>query len=194
MTDNDLQTRGYLIKFSAKYLADQLGSDRWTQLSAKFSPDLQRLLQSDIEHAGWYPIAQLSELMRAIVTELGDNDNERSKQALYECGRYVSSEAVSTFLKLFLKMLTPNIFAKKLPTLLRRDFTRGRATVEVEGKTIRCREYDMHGFDHSAVCAAGFVATALENLGKKVVGMKMTDWSVDQPYVDGVMFEITWQD
>jgi hypothetical protein len=93
-----------------------------------------------------------------------------------------------------MKLLNPGIFAKKLPDIFSRDFSSGRMTVEMNGRTLTARIFDAPGFNHGIVTSTGFVATAIEAMGKKVEKFNVHDWSVDRPNVDGCGFDMTWRD
>jgi hypothetical protein len=175
-------------------LRDTLGHDGWSRASAELSRELQELMRRDIKHAGWYPITHVSELTRAVASNVGMNENDRARDALFTCGKYVAAEAANTFLKMLLKMLSPGLFVKKLPDIFRRDFSAGRLTAELSGRRIRCRHYDLHGFHHIGVLSAGFMATALEGMGKTIENLEFFDWGLDQPYVDGTGFDVTWKE
>lgn len=190
----DLQLRGYLISHTAQYLREKLGESEWEHSSRTLSPELQEVLSGEVKHSGWYPISRLAELNRLMITKLCKGNAERAQQALHDCGRYVAGEATNTFLKLLLKMLTPNLFAKKLPDVFRRDFSGGRLESTLNGRTLSCRYYELPGFEHCAAISSGFAAKAFEGMGKKIDGFSVHNWSLDEPSIDGTWFELTWRD
>lgn len=191
---SELRGRGYLIAHSGSYLREKAGKAEWQRIEGQLSPELKRLLEGKVEHAGWYPISLLNELTRHLTATVGRGDDETAREALYQCGRYVAAEATNTFLKIFLKVLTPSVFVRKLPDVFRRDFTAGRLESELNGKTLTCRYYDLTELEHIAALGPGFAATALEAMGKKVKGVVLHDWSLEAPSVDGARFELTWAD
>jgi hypothetical protein len=183
-----------LITLTIAFLRETLGPEGWSRVSTGLSPELQDVMRREIKHAGWYPIAHVSELTRTVARNVGMSENDRARDALFTCGKYVAAEAANTFLKMLLKMLSPGLFVKKLPDIFRRDFSAGRMTAELSGRRIRCRHYDLHGFDHIGVLSAGFMATALQGMGKTVENIEWLDWALDRPYVDGTGFEVTWKE
>jgi hypothetical protein len=191
----ELQGRGYLIAYAANYLRDNVSKDEWKRINGELSPELQGLLSSgDVKHAGFYRISLLNELTNQIVTTIGRNDDAKAREALFTCGKYIAREATNTFLRLLLKMLTPSLLVKKLPEVFRRDFTMGRVTSELNGRTLTVHYYDVPGFQHCGATSPGFVATAFETMGKTVENLTVHDWSLAQPNVDGTWFELTWKD
>lgn len=191
---SDLQVRGYIVTNSINFLRDNLPADEWKRVSTDWSPDLRRLVGSDVKPADWYPVALMTEINRSIATTLGKGEDEGAREALYKCGKFVATEATNTFLKLLMKMLTPNIFIKKLPDVFKRDFTRGRLVAGLNGQTLTCSYYDLEGYDHIVVTASGFAAMALEAMGKTIESVKVNNWSLRTPYVEGASFDMTWRD
>lgn len=190
----ELQGRGYLIAHTAGFLREKVSKSDWAGIEGQLSPELKRHLSGKIEHAGWYPISLLNELTRQLTKTLGHNDTEASREALFQCGKYVAAEATNTFLKIFLKILTPNIFVKKLPDVFKRDFTSGRLVSDLSGSTLSCRYYELPNFEHIGALGPGFTATALETMGKQVQKIVLHDWSLEAPCVEGAGFELTWKD
>ena len=190
----ELVGRGYLIAHTADYLKDNLDGAEWSRRVAGMSPDLQRIVGGEVKPAGWYPITLLNEINLVVAMTVGRGEDERAKEALYTCGRYISREATNTFLKVVLRMLTPGLLVKKLPDVFRRDFSAGRLTAELQDKTLFVRIYEMPGLDHVVVTSAGFVTNAFEAMGKKVDKLKINEWSRAEPSRDGASFELTWKD
>ena len=188
---SDLQVRGYTITSTIAYLQDKLPAAEMQSLLENLSPQTKGVLQ-DIKPIGWYPVATIAELNWTIVSSLGKNDEARSRDALINCGRYMAREATNTFLKLLMRMLTPGIFAKKLPDFWSRDCTGGRLSAEVSDLKIACRIFETPGFDHVGAVAAGWVGFALEAMGKSIRTTTVTDWSLEKPNVDGAGFQFVW--
>ena len=109
------------------------------------------------------------------------------------CGKFMAREATNTFLRLLMRMLTPNLFAKKLPDLWKRDCTGGRLQVQVDEQKLVCHIYDAEGYDHLAAVATGYATFALETMGKVVEKTTIHGWSVERPYQQGDWFELIWQ-
>src|SRR5262249_16908134 len=134
---------------------------------AALSPALRQAL-STATAASWQPVEHVSELFHA-VAKLGNGDEEKAREHLEKCGEYQAVAATTTFLKLVMKVLTPNMFAKKLPTLWSRDATGGTYAVDVAEDHIICRLKDMEKFEHFAPTSVGYVRHSLKCMGKEVV-------------------------
>jgi hypothetical protein len=191
---SELQARGYIVANSITFLRDNVPKDEWKRITTAWSPELQQLVGANVKPADWYPVSQVTEINRSIVSSLGKGEDEPARQALHKCGKFIAAEATNTFLKLFLKLLTPSLLIKKLPDIFKRDFSQGRLTAESKGQVLTCACYDLPGYEHIIVTASGFIATAMENMGKTVDNIKVNNWSLQNPCIDGASFELTWRD
>lgn len=189
---SEMQGRGYLVGATADFMKNRLGEDEWARFCSSASPAFQQALVEGFEPAAWYPISLLNELIDGIIRELGDGNEEKARQALFDCGQFAAATASNSFLKMLLKILTPSLFAKKAPTMFRRDFSQGRLDVELGDNSISGRMYDMEELRHVGAFCPGFLAFPLTSMGKKISNVELTDWSLDTPYVDGVGFKISW--
>lgn len=188
---SDLQVRGYTLMTTVAYLEDKLPESDSKRLLEGLSPGTRDVLRG-IKPVGWYPVSTIAELNWAIVSSLGNNDEERAKAALIGCGRFMGREATNTFLRLLMRMLTPGIFAKKMPDFWSRDCTGGRLVAEATDQRMLCRLFDVPGFDHVGAVAAGWAGFALEAMGKSIKSTTIHDWSLSKPNVDGVAWEFVW--
>lgn len=187
----DFQVRGYAVANAAKYLRQQLGEAEAQRVFDSMSPATRETISSK-KPADWAPVSALSELTRAIAAQAGGND-ARAQEMLINAGVFMAEEAANTFLRLMLKLITPELFAKKIPSIWSRDFTRGQLTAEAFPNRIVCRTQDMAGFDHAVCTAAGFVTYIFQNMGKKIEGTTLSGWSLSKPCEPGASFELTWQ-
>ncbi len=184
--------RGYILAATVGYLRENAGADRTTQIIAGLSPQLQQAINT-VAPATWYSVTLVSELNRAIVAELAGTDEARAREVMEGCGRYIGHEASNTFLRLFMRMLTPSLFAKKLPDIWKRDFTGGRLDIDVtEGKMI-FRIFDSQGHDHIGPIASGWIGFALKAMGKSLEKVTLQHWSLAEPNQNGVTIEYLWK-
>ena len=189
----EINARGYILATTIGYLQETAGQERAGRILAGLSPELRQAI-TKVAPAAWYPISLLAEANRAIVEHLAENNEERARDLLLDCGRYMGHEASNTFLRIFMRMLTPTLFAKKLPTVWKRDFTGGRLELDVTDGRLVCRIFEAHGHDHIGPVSAGWLGFALKAMGKPVEKTIMHDWSLANPNVDGVGFELVWKD
>lgn len=191
---SEMQGRGYLVTSAAEFLKKRLGDGGWESARRGLSSELVGALDKGLKPAGWYPIGYYNEMTNSVIQTVGKGDGEAGKRALFELGNYTASTASNSFLKIFLKILTPSLFAKKLPELFRRDFTSGRLEVELSDGSISGRMFDMPDFENGAPLCPGFASFPLETMGKKIGKLTVRDWSLTSRGVDGAGFELTWSD
>jgi hypothetical protein len=187
----DILIRGYTLTSTINYIKEVGGNDG-NRAMGSLSERTQKSL-SNIAPAEWYPVSVLAELNRAIVTHMANDDEERAKDVLIACGKFMGREATNTFLRLLMKILTPNMLSKKFPDLWKRDCNGGRVEISVDDARIACAYFDLPGFDHVGVVGCGFTTFALESMGKTVERTIIKNWSLANPNQDGAAFELLWK-
>jgi hypothetical protein len=184
------QMRGYGLLSAVAYLRKAAGEPRAKQIMDGLSPETKQAFAT-AKDASWCSSKSIAEVYRAIAS-LSNGDESSAQKNLIECGKYAAQQASNTFLKLLMKLLTPTMFAKKLPDLWARDCTVGKIVVEVYDDRIRNRLMDVAGFDHLGPVAAGYVAFALEAMGKTITKTELHGWSLATPGSD-CWFETYWK-
>jgi hypothetical protein len=185
------QMRGYGLLSAVTYLRKMAGEQRAKQILDGLSPETKQAIAAAKE-ASWCSSKSIAEVYRAIAS-LSNGDEGAAQKSLIDCGKYAAQEASNTFLRLLMKLLTPTMFAKKLPDLWSRDCTVGKIVTEVHNDRIRNRLVDMTGFDHIAPVAVGYVAFALEAMGKSITKMELHGWSLATPSPSDCWFEVFWK-
>ena len=92
-----------------------------------------------------------------------------------------------------MRVLTPMLFARKLPDLWHRDCQHGRLSLSVEEHMMTLRLHDMQEYTHVAAVMPGFVGFALESMGKVLEDVRITGWSLDDPSANDSVVEFYWQ-
>jgi hypothetical protein len=184
--------RGYSLKQTAKYI------------DSKFEPEARRRVQETLpaavrgaiptyEPAEWYPRDHSAALFRGIASIR--NSEEASYQDLVGCGEFIASEATNTFLKLLMRIMSPTLFAKKIPEFWKRDQRGGYFEADVskaDEALILMKLADVEGYDHIGIVSIGWILFGMNALGKKDVKVKQRGWSLDRPGPREVEYEITW--
>jgi len=189
-TGSDFQVRGYMISSAAQCVRETLGDREGNQILANLTPQTREFITS-AQTASWYPVSALSEILRAFAA-VSKNDEKRAQDQLVKCGSYMAKEATNTFLRLLMRMLTPGLFAKKLPDLWSRDCSRGKLEVDVTDARLVFRMSEVAGFDHAACTGAGFAVFALTTMGKVVQNIEIRNWSLANAAADSEVL-ITWK-
>lgn len=181
--------RGYMITTQFQYFAQQVGdaeADRYVRELPK--PEVYR----QANPVEWYPVEHLAALNRAIATVLGGGDEAKTRDAFVNLGRFAAREATNTFLRLLMRVLTPNLLAKRFPQLWSRDCTVGTAAVDVQDKGFTIRLDGVEGFDHCAPTSMGFASFVLSQMGKEIVLGDLKGWSLATPGPPTVTVELRW--
>ncbi|HVK73960.1 MAG TPA: hypothetical protein VM734_11605 [Kofleriaceae bacterium] len=189
---NEVNVRGYIVSKSSAYLRSIVSEAEARRIWEGFSPALNHAI-SQAKPAEWMPAAYSSEILRAIVAQSKGNE-DHARDELIKCGRYIANEATNTFLRLLMRVLTPALFAKKLPGFWSRDSTAGRYEVDVTEDKITCHLKEMEAFEHIAPIGMGYVSFALEAMGKKITKTQLHGWSLSRTTAaDGIWFELFWE-
>lgn len=190
----DFKTRGYSMLGTLKYIDSVIGAEGKERIVAQLSPDVRDALSS-YKEIGWYPSHHFSELLRGIVKE-GESTNQVAEEALVKTGQFVAGLAVNTFLRLLMKVLTPSLFAKKIPSLWERDNQGGLIEADLKdadsGKIV-FNLRDVGGYDYIVPVAGGWISFAMQAMGKTVLERKISGWTLEQPGPANARIDLRWQ-
>jgi hypothetical protein len=184
--------RGYSLKQTAKYLETKFDSDVRRRSFESLPPVLRSQINT-LEPGEWYPRDYSTALFRAIAA--AKNDEAGIYQDLVGCGEFIASEATNTFLKLMMRIMSPTLFAKKVPEFWKRDQKGGYFEADVsqaDKSVIKMKLVDVEGYDHIGIVSIGWVQFGMTALGKKGVKVKQSGWTVDRPGPREVEYEVTW--
>jgi hypothetical protein len=186
----EFSVRGYMYVTAVDYLRQTLGEQEAKKVISGFTPQARQLLET-LKSADWCPVSVFSEVTQALAVAGGGG--EKSKDLLVKCGTHMALEASNTFLKLFMKLMSPQLLVKKIPDLWKRDCTGGKLVLEqLDEHSVRFVTSSMQGFRHAVCTAAGFVAFGVGAIGKQVDTVTIQGWSMDKPSDDGSTFELRW--
>jgi len=184
--------RGYSIKQQLHFL-EQCEPEALRRWLATVPSDVKSTLDS-LKAAEWYPRKYSVDILRAIAAHHG-SDERATYAAMVHCGTFIAEEATNTFLKLLMKVLTPALFAKKIPEFWKRDHTRGRFEVNTAGAKAGSLEFelqDVEGFDHIGVVGIGWMTFGFNAMGKSDVVVTQTGWSLATPGPANVRYRVRW--
>lgn len=186
------QIRGYSLKQTAKYLETKFDVETRRRVSEGLPPAVRSMLGS-FEPGEWYPRDYSAALFRSIAA--ARNTESGSYQDLVQCGEFIASEATNTFLKLLMKIMSPTLFAKKVPEFWKRDQRGGYFEADVsraDDSLIKMRLADVEGYDHIGIVSIGWIQFGMTALGKKNVKVEQKGWSLSTPGPKEIDYEITW--
>ena len=184
--------RGYSVKQQLNFLETQYEPSISTRLLDTIPSDIRTSLR-DLKAAEWYPRSYSINVLRAIARH--GTEEKAVYDDLVRCGTYIATEATNTFLKLLMKILTPTLFAKKIPEFWKRDQTEGHFEVDTAGAkdgTLKLQLCDVEGFDHIGVIGIGWISYGLTAMGKTDVVVTQKGWGLDNPGPKNIEYQVRW--
>jgi hypothetical protein len=185
--------RGYSIKQTAVFIDHHFDGETARRLKDGFPSELKTALPT-LKPAEFYPRELEIALLRSIASV--KNNDQGSYADLLACGEFVASEATNTFLRLMMKMLTPTMFAKKVPEFWDRDNkNNGHFQVDLSGATqgkFNMALVGADGFDHMPITSIGWITFGLKAMGKRDVRVTQTGWGMATPSPHEVKYEFAW--
>lgn len=139
----------------------------------------------------WHPRSEVIRLFEII--DAASPDEATLYANLVRCGEAAAHQALSTFLKLLLKVLSPKQFASKFPDVWSHDHQGGYAEPGViTGTRMLITIRNVEGFSHAGPSAVGFIGVALRASGLKNLQIKDLTWSRANPGPRDVKMEAVW--
>lgn len=184
--------RGYAIIQTARYLQTQFTAEQARRGMATI-PSAIREAITTWRPGEWYPRETTIALYRAIAAIRGDEAAVYDE--LVRCGEFIASEATNTFLRLVMKIMTPVLFASKVPDFYRRDHSAGTFEVDTSraaDSLLRMRLVDVANFDHIGVVSIGWIKFGMKTLGKAGVTVIQRGWTLAAPGPRDISYEIRW--
>lgn len=185
--------RGYSVKQQFNFLQTQYEPEVSGRLLQTIPVEILTGL-NDPKPADWYPRSYSVAILRAIASHHGA-DEQAAYADLVRCGTFIATEATNTFLRLLMKVLTPALFAKKIPEFWKRDQTGGHFEVDTSGAkhgTFELRLCDVEGFDHIGVVSLGWILFGLSAMGKTDVVVNQTGWKLTNPGPTQIHYQVRW--
>jgi hypothetical protein len=185
-------TRGYSILGCINYIGTAYDGPTRDKMLGALPAGVRSRLDS-YNKIEWYDRNEMAELMRVIAAQ--HPDEAAARTALVDCGQTIAKDAANTFLKLLMKVLTPTLFARKVPDIWKRDMRGGKFeadTSRVDQRVLVMHLTDVEGFDHIGPVAAGWVKFAMTSMGKRGLKQTITGWSLAAPGQRDVDMEFTW--
>jgi hypothetical protein len=141
----------------------------------------------------WYPRHQLIAIYRALAEHHRDTDGKVA-EAFTRMGKASAERAIATFLALVMKVMTVELFARKVPEIWIRDHRGGRLEVDTSNlanKHLIYRLLDVKGYEYIGAALPGFQSVVLTALGCKDLTTEC-DWKVADPGPETVTCHFRW--
>lgn len=184
--------RGHVLEHVARYYRSTYDHPTAARVEGELSIELKTTLES-VAKPGWYPRRHLVELLRAFAAARGAGDAAYGD--FVRCGRTLA-EADNDFARLLMKLMTPELFVKKLPRFWSRDHVASGAfeiAPSSNGESVaRITLRNVKNYDHGAILWLGFMQRVLEQLGTRQAAVMQQGWSWVSPGPQDVSYEVRW--
>ncbi len=183
------ESKGYNLLTTLRYIEERRPGSM-PEVMARLSPELQELLPV-AERFTFYPRAYWSELIRAFVA-LYDDPNERA-DVVIGLGERVCEAQTNQFLRLVMRIMTPQLLGSKIDAIWKRDHRGGGFRTDgskLDQNIVTYEVYDVELAYFNAI-ARGFVQFAFRSMGCKDIDVKTKeDLLVEWPST--VELTVTW--
>lgn len=189
---SDPKVRGHVLKHTARFFRDECDPAIALRVNSAISIELRALLQ-EISPPEWYPRQLQVELLNAAALAHGNDD--AAQRDFIRCGAMIAL-AENQFMMLLTKLLTPELFFRKVDRLWARDHQNsGRLELDQldsSGRSARLRLRDVGGYAHSAAIWMGFMKGIMDEVSPRGVHIAQHGWSLSDPAANEIVYEVRW--
>ena len=186
----DRQVRGSSLLGILAFIESGLEPSKRTMVLEQLPPgrfDKKKIGPNDL-----FPIEESNVLVRAVATAF--EDEAKRYEMMIQCGQFIANDAINSFLRLLIKFLKPDLFARKYGDFFRRAHTFG----EVKARDFTPHSFvldmtDVHDYDYVAPISIGFMRHTLGAMGCKNLRIKELLAPPPAPQTgDSYRFEVNW--
>jgi hypothetical protein len=184
--------RGHVIEHTAKFFRVECEPALALRIDSALPLELRVALR-EISSAGWYPRRYEVALLQAVAEAHGDEAGTR--RDLLRCG---ASMAVggNEFMKLLMKVLTPELFLKKAPRFWTRDHQDDAGyqldRIDPVGRTASLRLRGVSGYTHSGLVWLGWIQGVFAEMCQAGWEINQQGWTWSNPAPDEIVYEVKW--
>jgi hypothetical protein len=189
----EMKIRGAPLIAIVRYVESELGAAARQKVMEHVPADVKQSLGA-LKPNEFYPVDWSNALMRGIAAT--QDDPHKAYDAFIAVGRYVADDAINSFLRLLVKFMTPNLFARKFGTFFRKDQNFGEIETDLSGindKRFLLYMSDVGGYEYVAPTAMGWIIHTLTTMGCDNIRIQETLSPPPAPQnVDRYRFEVSW--
>lgn len=183
--------RGHVLEHTARYCRTSFDYAAAARIDGELSIEVKATLDT-LASAEWYPRRFHVEMLQAIASVRGSSDVTCGD--IQRCGAALA-EPNNDFVRLLMKLMTPQLFIKKLPRFWERDYG-ASGTIESEAlqaeRGVNVRLHGIKQYDHGPIFWMGFMQGALKQLGASGLVVRQDGWSWATPGPQDVSYEVRW--
>jgi hypothetical protein len=184
--------RGHVIQQTVKFFRSECDPDLALRIDAALPLELKTQLRELVPGA-WYPRRHEVEILQAVAHVHGDEESAR--RTLLRCG---ASLAVGNneFMKLLMRVLTPELFVRKLASFWNRDHQHSGSyrldRVDVDARSASLSLSGVSGYTHSALLWHGFIEQIFREICSAGCEVRQQGWTWSNPAPDVIAYEVAW--
>ena len=184
--------RGHVIHHTVRFFRDECEPDLALQIEAALPLELKATLR-ELSPAAWYPRRFQAEVLHAIAQ--GHGDEESTRAYLLRCGAGMAVGS-NDFMKLLMRVLTPELFLKKLPSFWARDHQDSAGyqldKLDASAHSASLRLCGVRGYTHSALLWHGWIQQIFREIGAAGIEVRQQGWTWSDPAPDEIKYEVKW--
>lgn len=184
--------RGYMVLSPLTHLRSFYDAKNAAAIEARIPADIRAALPQ-VTDVGWYPREYAVAIYSAIADHHRHGDGKVS-QAIFDMGHGIATRALETFLKLVIKVMTPEVFVRKIPDVWLRDHKGGfmkTDTSDVANNHVVFNLQEVGGYNYIGGSLPGFQTATLTALGCKGLRYEC-DWTPENPGPESVTCHFHW--
>jgi hypothetical protein len=184
--------RGHVIQQTVQFFRSQCDPDVALRIDAALPLELKAELR-ELVPGSWYPRRHEVEILQAIAYVHGDEESTRRN--LLRCG---ASMAVGSneFMKLLMRVLTPELFMKKLASFWKRDHQDSGGyrldRFDAEARSASLSLSGVGGYTHSALIWHGWIEQIFREICGARCEVRQQGWTWANPAPDEIKYEVGW--
>jgi hypothetical protein len=188
----DSEVKGYILRATETCLNESFDAAAQDRIRGRLS-DRTRQVTGNLTRSHWYPGSCWNELIEAVSAE--ESSHSAKVDRMRTIGRYLAMDATGTYLRLLLKLFTPGMFLRKLPSFFERDMRPGHVKSDLSDLDNRRVMLSIEGaeaFSYLAPIAAGWIQFVFDQIGVKKSKVHIVRPPTDVVRSGDILFEITW--
>jgi hypothetical protein len=184
--------RGHVIQHTARFFRTECDPAVALRIDASL-PLEQREAMNGLSDPAWYPRRYETALLAGVARAF--EEEEATRTQLIRCG---SSLAVgdNEFMKLLVRVLTPELFMRKLERFWVRDHRDGAGYVveqcDLERRSASLRLRGVAGYTHGGLIWLGWMRGILNEICPSGFSVEQRGWTWSTPDPDEIVYEVKW--
>jgi hypothetical protein len=184
-----MDVKGEFLIVLQRYIDEKFDKAARARVREGLSSTTASMLPS-VKPAEYYPLACATELFHGIDVAIGDP--QKTFDSISDFGQYLAGDAMSTYMKLLFKILTPGLLTAKFPSAYKRYYRNGDLVADVSRIKENKVSFTCEGHDYLHAEATGWILYVYGQLGMKNIQVK-TNVALGQVNIPGPLrWDVSW--